>query len=157
MITSHLLPNSSARHELFSHEANAAEQSSLVGVKRTLDCCGTAVPIIMRRREVEPPRNHQKARLQSTNERMRDSNRRKGRCSLCWSIGHRAKGAGFGYEVVTIYDAMLVDRRDVPEWQQELEIPCCLWLSSRRMIRNIFYDNGLKTSFPTKSRQTHGA
>jgi hypothetical protein len=46
---------------------------------------------------------------------MRDSNRRKGRCSLCWSSGNRAKGAGFRCEVVTRYNPMLVDSRDVPE------------------------------------------
>jgi hypothetical protein len=72
----------SARQELFSEEADAAEQSSLVGAKISMDSCETAVvPMAMRRGEAEPPKNNQKSRLQSTNERMRDSNRRKGRCS----------------------------------------------------------------------------
>jgi hypothetical protein len=101
--------HTSARQELFSQEADAAEQSSLVGVKISMDSCETAVvPMTMRRGEAEPPKNHQKSRLQSTNERMRDSNRRKGCCSLCWSSGHRAKGGAFRCEVVTGYNAMLV-------------------------------------------------
>jgi hypothetical protein len=97
---------------MFSQEADAAEQSSLVGVKISMDSCETAVvPMTTRRGEAEPLKNHQKSRLQSTNERMRDSNR----CSLCWSSDHRAKGGAFRCEVVTRYNALLDDSRDVPQ------------------------------------------
>jgi hypothetical protein len=88
------------RKELFSKEPTATQQDPIDGVGGMADCGDAAAKIIMKRGEVEPPRNHQKRRLQSTNEKMRNSSK-KGRCSLCWLFGHRATGAGMKCEVVS--------------------------------------------------------
>jgi hypothetical protein len=121
--------HTSARQELFCQEATI--HSSIDGVKRTIAFCETAVPITMRRGEAEAPRNNQKRRLLPTNEKMRNSSRKTSHCSLCWSTSHRPKGSKC--EVVSRYEAFLVESNDVPDMAAGIGIT---WLISKKMLRS---------------------
>jgi hypothetical protein len=48
------------RKELFSKEPTPTQQDPIDGVGGMADCGDAAAKIIMKRGEVEPPRNHQK-------------------------------------------------------------------------------------------------